>query len=110
LFSSPNRPRFSSPPSAAARSVARFRLPVWTIAVSPHEATCRGLQFSYGVHAVHLSEAPDDWSAFVREFLAERGISGRIALLTEGPSARNPHANNRMEIIDLTRDGSRGIP
>jgi pyruvate kinase len=95
---------------ATARSVARFRLPVWTIAVSPHEATCRGLQFSYGVHAVHLSEAPDDWSAFVREFLAERGISGRIALLTEGPSARNPHANNRMEIIDLTRDGSRGIP
>jgi len=87
---------------ATARSVARFRLPVWTIAVSAHEATCRGLQFSYGVHAVHLSEPPDDWSAFARVFLAEQGISGRIALLTEGPSARNPHANNRMEIIDLT--------
>ena len=70
----------------------------------------RGLQFSYGVHAVHLSEAPDDWSAFVREFLAERGISGRIALLTEGPSARNPYANNRMEIIDLTNQPPGGAP
>jgi pyruvate kinase len=92
-----------------ARSVARSRLPVWTIAVSPHEATCRGLQFSYGVHAVLLPEQPDDWSAFARTFLAEHGVAGRIALLTEGPSARNPHANNRMEIIDLARPGSGGV-
>jgi pyruvate kinase len=84
-----------------ARRISRFRLPVWTIAASPHEATCRGLQFSYGVHALHLPEQPDDWSEFARAFLAEHGIGGRIALLTEGPSARNPHANNRMEIIDL---------
>jgi len=88
---------------ATARSIALFRLPVWTIAASPHEATCRGLQFSYGVHAVHVPETPDDWSTFARTFLAEHGITGRIALLIEGPSARNPDANNRMEIIDLTR-------
>jgi len=92
---------------ATARSIARFRLPAWTIAVSPHEATCRGLQFSYGVHAIHLPEAADDWSAFARAFLAEHGVAGRIALLAEGPSARNPNANNRMEIIDLTL-GSQG--
>ena len=95
---------------ATARSVARFRLPVWTVAVSVHEATCQALQFSYGVHAVQVTEPPDDWSAFARGFLAEHGISGRIALLTEGPSARNPHANNRMEIIDLTQRPSGGAP
>ena len=87
---------------ATARRIARFRLPVWSIAVSPHHGSCQALQFSYGVHAVHLAEPPDDWSAFTRGFLAGHGISGRIALLTEGPSARNPQANNRMEIIDLT--------
>jgi pyruvate kinase len=95
---------------ATARSVARFRLPVWTIAVSPHEATCRALQLSYGVQALHLPEPPDDWSAFARAYLAEHGISGRIALLTEGPSARSPRANNRMEIIDLRRPAGGGRP
>ncbi len=95
---------------ATARAVARFRLPVWTIAVSPNEAVCRALQLSYGVQAVHLPEPPDDWSAFARAYLAEHGISGRIALLTEGPSARNPRANNRMEIIDLRRPAGRGRP
>jgi pyruvate kinase len=93
-----------------ARSIARFRLPAWTIAASPHEATCRGLQFSYGVHALHVPEPPDDWSEFARTFVAERGIAGRVALLAEGPSARNPRANNRMEIIVLTSGTPGGRP
>jgi len=84
-----------------ARSVARFRLPVWVVAVSPHRSTCQVLQLSYGVHAVHLAEPPQDWSDWARVFLAEAGVDGRLALLTEGPSSRNPRANNRMEIIDL---------
>jgi pyruvate kinase len=86
---------------ATARSVARFRLPVWVVAVSPHPSTCQALQVSYGVHAVHLAEPPEDWSAWARGFLEEAGVEGRLALLTEGPSSRNPRANNRMEIIDL---------
>ena len=93
-----------------ARRVARFRLPAWTIAASPHEETCRALQFSYGVHATHRPEPPDDWSEFARAYLAEHGVAGRIALLAEGPSARNPHANNRMEIIDLTSGTPGGRP
>ena len=88
---------------ATARSIARFRLPAWLVAVSPHEATCQALQFSYGVAAVHEPEPPEGWNAFAREWIARHGIAGEIALLTEGPSARNPDANNRMEIIDLTR-------
>jgi pyruvate kinase len=88
---------------ATARSIARFRLPVWVVAVSPNEAACQGLQFSYGVRSVHRPEEAGDWNAFARAWLAEYGISGEIALLTEGPSRHNPEANNRMEIIDLTR-------
>jgi pyruvate kinase len=42
----------------SARMVARFKLPVWISAVSPDEATCAGLQFSYGVAPVHAPEAP----------------------------------------------------
>ncbi|MGE5235153.1 MAG: pyruvate kinase [Acidobacteriota bacterium] len=88
---------------ASARSVARFRLPVWVIAVSPHEATCRALQLSYGVIGVHRPGDPGDWNAFARSWLAEHGIAGDIALLTGGPSEHNPDANTRMEIIDLAR-------
>jgi pyruvate kinase len=88
-----------------ARSVARFRLPVWVVAVSPHESTCRALQLSWGVIAVHRPEEPADWNAFVRSWLRDHRLGGDIALLTEGPSERNPGANNRMEIIDVTPRG-----
>jgi pyruvate kinase len=88
---------------ATARGIARFRLPVWIVAVSPHDATCQALQFSYGVTTAQAAETPDDWNAFVHEWLARHGLSGEIALLTEGPSPRHPEANNRMEIIELTR-------
>jgi len=84
-----------------ARLVARFRLPVWITAVSPHEATCQHLQFSSGVHAVHVNDRPANWNAFAKIWLRDNDISGDIVLLTEGPSPENPHANNRLEIIDL---------
>ena len=91
---------------ATARSITRFRLPVWIVAVSPHDATCQALQLSYGVTTAHAAETPEDWNAFVRDWLARHGLSGEIALLTEGPSARHPEANNRMEIIELTRSSA----
>jgi pyruvate kinase len=40
----------------SARMVARFKLPVWISAVSPDEAACAGLQFSYGVAPVYAPE------------------------------------------------------
>ncbi|WP_372807939.1 pyruvate kinase, partial [Pontiella sp.] len=84
-----------------ARMVARFRLPVWIAAVSPQEATCRGLQFSYGVAPVCAAEAPADWGVFARRWLQDLGLAEGFVVLTEGPSAKNPGANPRMEIIDL---------
>ena len=84
-----------------ARSVARFRLPVWIIGVSAQEKTCQRLQFSYGVYPVYEPEHPEDWRSFIREWLHVHEIEGNIVVLTEGPSPKHPGANNRMEIIDL---------
>jgi pyruvate kinase len=86
---------------ATARNIARFRMPTWITAVSPIDETCQKLQFSYGIHALHEPEYPEDWNAYAREWVKANHLKGQIALLTSGPSPRNPNANNRMEIIDL---------
>ena len=88
---------------ATARSIARFRLPVWITGVSSQEQTCRRLQFSYGVYPVHEPDHPEDWNAYSRAWLDSHGVEGNIVIVTEGPSSRHPEANNRMEIINLSR-------
>jgi pyruvate kinase len=88
---------------ATARSVARFRLPVWIAAVSSQETTCQRLQFTYGVYPVHEPVHPEDWRRYIRSWLASHDLKGDIVVLTEGPSSRNPEANHRVEIIDLGR-------
>lgn len=88
---------------ATARSIARFRLPVWIAAVSSQEATCRSLQFTYGVHPVHEPVHPEDWRDYARKWIRMHNLDGSIVVLTEGPSSRHPEANHRVEIIDLER-------
>jgi pyruvate kinase len=88
---------------ATVRNIARFRLPVWITAVSPDARTCQHLQFSYGVCPVHEKEYPEDWNRYARDWVRAQGLPGNVAVLTEGPSRRNPDANHRMEIIDLIR-------
>lgn len=85
-----------------ARSIGRFRLPVWIIAVSSQQATCQNLQFSYGVFPVHEKDHPDNWKSYVKEWLQHHEIQGDIVVLTEGPSSKHPDANHRMEIVDLS--------
>jgi pyruvate kinase len=85
-----------------ARMISRFKLPVWIAAVSPQESTCVGLQFSYGVSAIHDATNPSDWQEFARAWLTSNEIKNGFVVLTEGPSKKNPTANPRMEIIDLS--------
>jgi pyruvate kinase len=87
----------------AARMVSRFKLPVWIAAVSPDEATCQGLQLSYGVSPVHAPDHPGDWSAFARGWVRDEGLAEGLVVLAEGPSRDNPEANPRLEILDLSR-------
>ena len=84
-----------------AQSITRFRLPVWIMGVSSHEAACQRLQFSYGVYPVCEADHPENWKAYILQWMQEHGIEGGLAILTEGPSVKFPHTNNRMEIIDL---------
>jgi pyruvate kinase len=88
---------------ATARSIARFRFPVWTIAVSSQLATCQQLQFSSGVHPIHEPDHPEDWKSYVGKWLRDHDVKGELVVLTEGPSTKHPEANHRMEIIDLSR-------
>ncbi|SPD75583.1 Pyruvate kinase [uncultured Desulfobacterium sp.] len=88
---------------ATARSIARFRFPVWTVAISSQESTCRQLQFSSGVYPVHETDHPEHWNDFVRDWLSKYDLFENLAILTEGPSTKYPEANHRIEIIDLNR-------
>jgi pyruvate kinase len=90
-----------------ARRLARFRFPVWIVAPSPREATCRELTFSAGVHPVMEEGRPADWTPWVRQWVESRGLDGRLAILTEGPSAERPDANHRMEIVEIDRGEAR---
>jgi pyruvate kinase len=85
----------------SARTAARYRLPAWIVAVCDQDAVCQQLRFSWGVHPVRAPEATDDWRAFARQFLADHGIDGRLAVLSAGPSPRNPEANYRLEVMEL---------
>ncbi len=93
-----------------AQMVSRFRLPVWIVAVSPEEATCQGLQFTYGVTPIRMLEYPGDWNDFARRWVRSAALPETLVVLTEGPSRNNPQRNPRMEIIDLRGGGARIIP
>jgi len=86
-----------------ARSLARFRPPVWIAAVSSQGSTCQALQFSYGVHPVHEREHPEDWTAYARKWVQDHRLEGQLVILTEGPSTKRPEANHRMELVELKR-------
>ena len=84
-----------------ARSVARFRLPVWIAAPTATDAAARRLHFSYGVEPVASAAPPGDWNAFTRQWIATHGLTGATAIVLEGPSARRGRANHTMDLIDL---------
>jgi len=86
---------------ATARSIGRFRPPVWMIAPSPEEKTCQDLQFSSGVHPVRVADDPEDWGPFVREYQQRHPLEGELVLLTSGPSQEHRNTNHRLEIIEL---------
>ncbi|WP_456434475.1 pyruvate kinase [Thermosulfuriphilus sp.] len=91
---------------ATARRVARFRLPVWIVAFSPSLATCRHLQFSYGVFAVHVAKRPPDWRPYAQAWCRQNGPRKGYAVIVQGPSPDHPRAPYRLELLDLGKEGS----
>jgi pyruvate kinase len=86
-----------------ARSITRFRLPVWITAVSSKERICQQLVFSYGIYPVHETDPPEVWNDFASDWLQSHEVDGDLVILSTGPSPRYPEANNRIEIIDLKK-------
>jgi pyruvate kinase len=86
---------------STARVISRCKPPVWIVAPSGDPAACQGLAFSYGVHPVDLAEEPADWREFAARWLRECGVAPEYAMLVAGPSARNPNANHRIELMQL---------
>jgi pyruvate kinase len=84
-----------------ARAIARFRLPVWIAAPTDCTNVVRHLQFTYGVEAVPVPQLPAEWTTFTRQWIGAEKLPGRVALLVQGPSPGSPHANHRMEILQL---------
>lgn len=87
-----------------ARSLSRFRLAVWILAVSASEKTCRDLLFSYGVWPILDPDHPYDWTAQAREYVREFSLAGAYVIQTEGPSPQHPLTNHRLEIISVDTD------
>ena len=85
----------------SARRLAGFRLPVWTVAITPNVKTAQDLLFSSGVMPVLLSEPPESWNGYVKDWVRRHNLPGAFAILTQRPSANDPESNHRMEIINL---------
>jgi pyruvate kinase len=86
-----------------ARSLTRFRLPVWILAVTGSKKICHELMFSYGVYPIIEKEHPAEWKEYALKCVESYGLVGDCILQTEGPSPDDPTANHRLEIIDIRR-------
>ncbi|HEX5041712.1 MAG TPA: pyruvate kinase [Candidatus Polarisedimenticolaceae bacterium] len=84
-----------------ARSIARYKPPVWIVAPASDPAVCQGLAFSYGVHPVDVREEPPDWGTFAAQFLRNHGIAEARVLLVAGPSPLHPTASHRVELLQI---------
>jgi pyruvate kinase len=89
-----------------ARVISRCKPQVWIMAPSKDSAACQNLAFSYGVHPVEIAEESADWREFVSKSMPGLGVTARRVILVAGPSAQNPHANHRIELIQLGASAS----
>jgi pyruvate kinase len=91
---------------ASARSVSRFSIPAWIVALTPRPSTPHRLLFSYGVLPEHLVEAPGDWTTFARVWLHAHDVVEGVVVITGSPSPLHPTVNHRLELVDLRNPSS----
>jgi pyruvate kinase len=93
---------------STARAISRYKPSIWIIAPSRGPAVCQSLVFSYGVHPVDLPDEPDDWRDFAGQWLHRHGVAATRVILVAGPSAQNPKANHRIELMRLDAEQQSG--
>ena len=86
---------------STARRIARYRLPIWVVAISENRQTCQQLQFSYGIYPDIYTPPVNDWQAFVRERMHALGATGDRVLLTQGTGTLGMPDATRIDIIGL---------
>ena len=91
-----------------ARRMTRFRLPQWIVAPSQYERTCQQLQFSYGIHPLHVPDAetltdPSLRREFACQWLREHGAEDRsgTVLLVERTETLKTADTKRIDIVTL---------
>ena len=86
---------------ASARSMSRFSIPAWIVALTPHLPTARRLLFSYGVMPVRVPRLPVDTTSFVHAWLQAHPWVGDVAVIASSPSQGAPDDRHRFELVDL---------
>jgi len=84
-----------------ASRLATFRLPVWTVAISPNVRTTQALLFSAGVVSVHQPNPPASWNVFLQDWVRQHKLPGGFAILTQRTSLTGTESNHRLEIINV---------
>ncbi len=89
-----------------ARRIARYRLPIWVVAITRDLRTCRRLVFTYGVYSLtiaetHLPQDPTHWRDYVLSWMEANVVPGTTVLLVEGPGTLGVTDSRRIDIIDL---------
>ncbi|QJA05973.1 pyruvate kinase [Thermosulfurimonas marina] len=86
-----------------AIKVARFRLPVWIYAFSPHESVCQRLLFYYGIRPVLLSQSLSDWQGLALHWLRKNVLKEGLVLSLQR-TFLGSHRSHRLDLIELERD------
>ncbi len=86
---------------ATPRSIAKFRMKPWIIALSPFEATARRLLFTSGVAPYVIKPTDESWEDTARVVMSKLDPKASLLLLTQGSQGRQSGDTNRIDIIKI---------
>ncbi len=89
-----------------ARAVGSTRPPLWIVAAGLDHGALQALAFSAGIHPIKLSEEPECWKAFARQWLVDHGVKPRQVLMVAGASLMLKEFNQRLEFFDYTDESA----
>ncbi len=91
---------------ATARRITRFRLAEWIVAPCKSDQVCQQLLFSYGVLPVKMSDADADWRQYSHQLPSSFEINEGLVLVLEGAGTLGYTDTKRIDIINLTPNGT----
>lgn len=83
------------------RSIAKFRMKPWIVALSREETTARRLAFTSGVAPLVIKPHDTTWEIKTREVMTEIDPTTSVVLLTQGSQGRISGDTNRIDIITI---------